>query len=110
MLAGAASTAAGAEPSVVPPRIGFALGQTFSLSLPFDLRLGADLAGSGNKSRGIFCRLFEPSETPPMSRLMALCAARGPADNPDRRGYAFRHEEEPGRALETPWPKPLSLF
>jgi len=42
MLAGAASTAAGAEPSVVPPQIGLALGQTFSLSLPFGLRLGAD--------------------------------------------------------------------
>jgi hypothetical protein len=42
LLSGAASTAAGAEPSVIPPQIGFALAQTFSLSLPFGLRLGAE--------------------------------------------------------------------
>jgi hypothetical protein len=42
MLAGAVSTAAGPEPSAVSPQIGFALGQTISLSLPFGLRLGAE--------------------------------------------------------------------
>jgi hypothetical protein len=42
MLTGAASTAAGPEPSVVSPQFGFALGQALSLSLPFGLRLGAE--------------------------------------------------------------------
>ena len=42
MLAGAASTAAGPEPSAVSPHLGFALGQTISLSLPFGVRLGAE--------------------------------------------------------------------
>ena len=42
MLTGAASTAAGPEPSVVPPQFGIALGQALSLSLPLGLRLGAE--------------------------------------------------------------------
>ena len=43
VLAGAAAAAVmRPEPSVVSPQVGFALGQAFSLSLPFGLRLGAE--------------------------------------------------------------------
>ena len=40
--AGAPSSAAGTEPSLASPHVGFALGQDLSLSLPFGLRLGVE--------------------------------------------------------------------